>query len=61
MEKPIDTIEIDSKTRYALYPDTETWDYLREYDWEGLGVFTISNDRNNESTITSIRGSFRCC
>jgi hypothetical protein len=46
MEKPIETIEIDDKTRYALYPDTETWDYLREYDWEGLGVFTITNDRN---------------
>jgi len=46
MEKPIDTIEIDSKTRYALYLDMDSYDYLSEYDWEGIGVFTIRKSSN---------------
>jgi hypothetical protein len=42
MNDAIETIEIDDKTRYALYLDSYSFDYLKEYEWEGLGVFTIS-------------------
>ena len=45
MNDAIDTIEIDDKTRYALYLDTWTFDYLKEWDWEGLGVFTLRHGR----------------
>jgi hypothetical protein len=47
MNDAIDTIEIDDKTRYALYLDTWTFDYLKEWEWDGLGVFTLRKSKWN--------------
>ncbi len=41
MNEPLEIIEIDDKTRYALYLDTWTFDYLKEWDWDAMGVFTL--------------------
>ena len=45
MTNAIETIEITSEHRYAYYQD-ESFDYLKEYDWDCWGLFTISRGMN---------------
>lgn len=46
MNNPIEVIQIDQTNRYALYYDEYGYDYLKEWEWSGLGVATLSIARN---------------
>lgn len=46
MNNPIEVIEIDATNRYALYHDDYGLDYLKEWDWDGLGIATLSISRD---------------
>ena len=45
MNNPIEVIEIDATNRYALYYDEFSYDFLSDYEWQDLGVATLSAHR----------------
>ena len=44
--QPEMTIELGERYRYAAYPDTDYFNYLKEYDWDNWGLYTIAIDNS---------------
>lgn len=43
--KPLMTIDVNDDYRYAAYPDHDPFDYLRGYEWDNWGLYTIAINR----------------
>lgn len=43
--QPLMTIDVNENYRYAAYPDHDPFDYLKDYEWDNWGLFTIAINR----------------
>ena len=43
--QPEMTIELGERYRYAAYPDAEYFDYLKDYEWDSWGLYTIAIEK----------------